>query len=129
MREPISWLGSWYRYRRRPFLNGKPTSTAGISFEDFVLAYIAPEQAPFANVGSQFRFLEPRPNGTQVDHLFAYENQEPLIEFLQQRLNQTLRIPVTNMSPGADLSLTPGTEDRLRRKYARDFALYDCIVR
>ena len=36
MREPVSWLGSWYRYRQRPFLNGKPNSTAGISFDDFV---------------------------------------------------------------------------------------------
>ena len=31
IREPISWMRSWYRYRQRPFLNGKPASTQGIS--------------------------------------------------------------------------------------------------
>lgn len=29
MREPISWLGSWYRYRQRDFLKGKANSTSG----------------------------------------------------------------------------------------------------
>ncbi|MCB1312159.1 MAG: gamma-glutamyl kinase, partial [Sedimentitalea sp.] len=29
MREPVSWLGSWYRYRQRDFLDGKPVSTRG----------------------------------------------------------------------------------------------------
>ena len=27
MREPISWLGSWWRYRQRPFMKGKPNAT------------------------------------------------------------------------------------------------------
>ena len=40
MREPIDWLGSWYRYRQRPFLDGHRTSTQGISFDEFVLAYL-----------------------------------------------------------------------------------------
>jgi hypothetical protein len=40
MREPISWLGSWWRYRQRPFMKGKPNATHGISFDDFVLAYL-----------------------------------------------------------------------------------------
>jgi len=31
MQEPISWLGSWYKYRQRPFLYGSPKSTAQIS--------------------------------------------------------------------------------------------------
>ena len=30
MREPVDWLGSWYRYRQRDFLAGRPTSTQGI---------------------------------------------------------------------------------------------------
>ena len=64
MRAPISWLGSWYRYRQRPFLAGKPNSTAGISFDAFVEGYLKGQPPAFANVGSQAKFLEPRPNGT-----------------------------------------------------------------
>ncbi len=52
VREPISWLGSWYRYRRRPFMRGKPNSTEDVSFDDFVTAYLKGDSG-FANVGSQ----------------------------------------------------------------------------
>ena len=52
MREPISWLGSWYRYRRRPFMKGKPNSTHDVSFDDFVLGYIKGKRPPYADVGS-----------------------------------------------------------------------------
>ena len=34
MREPISWLGSWYRYRRRPFMQGKPNATFDVTFDE-----------------------------------------------------------------------------------------------
>ena len=52
MREPISWLGSWWRYRQRPFMKGKPNSTQGISFDDFVLAYLKGKKPGFADVGA-----------------------------------------------------------------------------
>jgi hypothetical protein len=75
MREPISWLGSWYRFRRRPFMEGKPNATFDVSFDDFVSAYMQGDPPGFANVGSQSKFLEPRPTGTGVDHMFRYEDQ------------------------------------------------------
>ena len=40
MREPIDWLGSWYRYRRRDQIKGKPNSTADVSFAEFVKAWL-----------------------------------------------------------------------------------------
>src|SRR6056297_3236221 len=40
MREPLDWLGSWYRYKRRPFMEGKDGSTHDISFDAFVAAYL-----------------------------------------------------------------------------------------
>ncbi|MBL6637385.1 MAG: gamma-glutamyl kinase [Planktomarina sp.] len=36
IREPISWLRSWYRYRARNSMAGLPTSTYHISFDQFV---------------------------------------------------------------------------------------------
>src|SRR6056297_216797 len=53
MREPIDWLGSWYRYRRRDALSGHPNSTMGISFDGFVSAYCQGQPPAFARVGSQ----------------------------------------------------------------------------
>ncbi|MBN9886559.1 gamma-glutamyl kinase [Salipiger abyssi] len=126
IREPISWLGSWYRYRQRGFLEGRPTSTRGISFDAFVDAYARGERPPYANVGSQAKFVEPRPNGTNVTQLFRYENQAGIIGFLEERLGVTLDLPRENVSPRADLALSPATEAKLRRKCAADFEIWEC---
>ncbi|ETX30788.1 hypothetical protein [Roseivivax isoporae] len=127
IREPVSWLGSWWRYRQRPFLDGRPVSTRDISFDAFVEAYAGRDRPPYANVGDQSKFVEPRPNGTRVTHLFRYEDQATLIGFLEDRLGVTLDLPRENVSPAAPLALAPATEARLRRKCATEFTLWDGI--
>ncbi|WP_050928363.1 sulfotransferase family 2 domain-containing protein [Aestuariivita boseongensis] len=128
MREPIDWLGSWYRYRQRDFMKGKPNATHGISFDDFVRAYCAETRPGFANVGSQAKFLEARPNGTAVTHLFRYEDQARLIGFLENRLGLRLTLGRENVSPKMALSLSPEVEALLRSTCAEEFALYDSIA-
>lgn len=128
MREPVSWLGSWYRYRRRPFMQGKPNSTHDMDFDTFVEAYCAEKRPGFANVGSQAKFLEPRPNGTRVTHLFRYEDQSGLIGFLEDRLQCKIALGRENVSPEMPLSLRPETEALLREAHAADFDLYDSIA-
>ncbi|MDQ2088421.1 gamma-glutamyl kinase [Marimonas arenosa] len=128
IREPVSWLGSWYRYRGRPFLDGSPQSTRGLSFEDFVNGYLAEPREVFANVGSQAKFVEPRPNGTAVTHFFRYEEMQTFLRFLEQRLGQTVELPRLNVSPPADLTLSLENEARLRATCAADFALWDSIA-
>lgn len=127
MREPISWLGSWWRYRQRPFMQGKPNATHGISFDDFVLAYMKGQKPGFADVGSQLKFLERQPNGTGVTHLFRYENQERLQAFLTERLGVTFELGRENVSPEISLDLSSDVETRFRRKFSDEFALYDSI--
>ncbi|WP_370227173.1 gamma-glutamyl kinase [Cognatishimia sp.] len=124
MREPISWLGSWYRYRQRKDLDGRPASTKELSFDDFVEGYLAVTQPAFANVGSQAKFLEPRPNGTKVSHLFRYESPDPMLAFLSARLNRDIVLDQVNVSARQDLSLSSELERRLRTEYNRDFELY-----
>lgn len=125
VREPVSWLGSWYRYRQRPFMRGRPNSTEGVSFDDFVRGYMQGQRPPWANVGSQAKFVEPTKNGCRVDHLFRYENQARLIDFLESRLEVTLDLPRENVSPPRDLVLSPDVERRLRRKCAAEFELWE----
>ncbi len=127
MREPVDWLGSWYRYRRRDFARGSRTSTHGVSFDDFVTAWARGNPPPFANVGAQAKFLEPMKNGTEVTHLFRYDDQAGLTEFLQDRLGAKLETARLNASPEMPLELSPDVEDWLRRKCADEFALYDGI--
>lgn len=127
MREPVSWLGSWYRYRRRPFMVGHPNATHDISFDDFVQAYMKGNRPDFANVGSQAKFLEPRPNGTSVTHLFRYEDAGGIRRFLEERLGLVLTLAQENVSPELELSLSPDIAAKLRRKCAVEFSLYDSI--
>lgn len=127
MREPISWLGSWYRYRRRPFLAGKPGSTEGISFDEFVTAYTKGKRPSFADVGSQAKFLETQPNGVGITHLFRYEDQPRLKGFLKQRLSLNLELPQENVSPKMELRLSADVEWHFRKKCADEFALYESI--
>lgn len=127
MREPVSWLGSWYRYRRRPFMQDKANATFDVSFDDFVDSYLKGDKPGFAQVGSQAKFLEPRPNGTAVTHLFRYEDPDRLNRFLQERLGMPLQLARENVSPEMALELSPETERRYRRKCAEEFDLYASI--
>ncbi len=127
MREPISWLGSWYRYRRRPFMQGKPNATFDVSFDEFILAYMKGNKPRFADVGSQLNFMAPQPNGTGITHYFRYEDQHRLKTFLQDRLEVSFDLKRENVSPQMDLTLSPDIEERFRRKFAEEFALYESI--
>ena len=128
MREPVSWLGSWYRYRQRPFMQGKPNATHGISFDDFVRAYVRGNKPGFANVGSQAKFLAPQPNGTAITHLFRYEDPDALRSFLEDRLQMKIETRRENESPKMELSLSPEIEAILRRKCAEEFELYESLA-
>ena len=127
MREPVDWLGSWFRYRQRDFLKGQRTSTQGLSFDAFVQGYMKGDRPAFANVGSQAKFLEPQRNGTAATHLFRYEDQAGLRRFLEERLGAVIETDRRNASPAMALELSPGTAEKLRRKCAGELELYDSI--
>lgn len=127
IREPIDWLGSWYRFRRRPFMEGHPNSTFDVSFDDFVEGYCQGDQPGYANVGSQAKFVEPAGNGTSVTRFFRYEDQDALRSFLEVRLDRPITLSRENVSPTMPLTLSPAIEAKLRRKCAAEFTLYDSL--
>jgi len=130
MREPVSWLGSWYRYRQRPDLEGTPNSTAGLSFDQFVSAYLGGADRPaYARLGSQARQLSKSRDEVGIDHLFRYEDMAGFLSFIEQRVGVVLDLPRVNVSPALSLSLDPAIEARLRRKHALDFETYGAIAR
>jgi len=127
MREPVSWLGSWYRYRRRPFMRGRPNATHDITFDAFVQAYMMGRRPGFADVGSQAKFLEPQRNGTAVTHLFRHDDAPGIARFLVGRLGDIPDVGRRNESPRMPLELSAQTEGRLRRKCAAEFTLWEGI--
>lgn len=129
VRNPIDWLGSWYRYRTRPDLIGHENSTAHITFDDFVLEYCKGDPAPFANVGSQNKFLRINDGEIGADHLFQYEQWDKVIAYLEERLAITLKLKQKNVSPVMPLSLSPDIAAKLRDKRAEEFAVWELARR
>ena len=126
VRDPVDWLGSWYRYRHRDDLAGHPNSTRNISFDDFVLEYCKGKPAAFANVGSQAKFLTLGDKSIGVTHLYRYEAMGNALVFLSARLNMP-EIPLKqkNVSPVMDLTLSPDIAAHLRSKRAAEFAVWE----
>ncbi len=127
MREPLDWLGSWYRYRQREEIANPRNSTAGISFDRFLNDYMESPRPPHAEVGSQAKFLSGK-DGLGVDRLFRYDDIDALVHFLEERLDCEIVLPRLNVSPEGELDVTPETEARLRNFAADDFALYESLA-
>jgi len=124
IREPLDWLGSWYRYRGRPQIAGSAKSTADISFDTFVEGWLEKDPPEFANIGRQSRFVSTKSGEVGVDHLFTYERLDQAVAFLEDRLSVSLDLPRRNVSPPATLSLSAEVEQRLRHEAAADFDLW-----
>lgn len=128
-REPIDWLGSWYRYRRRPALSGHANSTDAINFDQFVAAYLATPQTPFSQVGRQSKFVTKKNGDIGIDHLFKYDHFDDFLVFLSDRIGQTIAVPRLNISPAQPLELSKQLRNQLETELALDFEIYGTYAR
>jgi hypothetical protein len=124
IREPLDWLASWYRYRRREGLSEPGKRTDGMSFAGFVEAWLAAEPPPFARVGRPAEFLRPRAGGPGIDHLFRYEAIGACEAFLAGRFAAPFRFAHLNVSPPAGVDLPPALRARAEAALAEDYRLW-----
>lgn len=129
IRDPIDWLGSWYRYRLREGLPIPANRTGEESFASFAEAYLSDDRPAFARLGSQAKFLTDREGKLAVDHLFRYEEIDHFLEFLEDRLGCEITLPHLNVSPEAPTELSAELEARLRERLAEDYALHGAAAR
>ncbi len=126
MREPVDWVGSWYRFRQRNDLDGTPRSTRGLSFADFAEGYMCDPRPPWADVGGQAKFLSGVGDGALgVDIVFRYEAIDRFVTFLEDRLATPVKLPRMNVSPAGPLTLPPDTAKRLRAWLEPEYRIYD----
>ena len=126
MREPIDWLGSWYRFRQRSDLDGSDRSTRDLTFAEFVEGYMQTPRPAFADVGSQAKFLSGADGRLPgVDLIFRYEEIERFVAFLEERLGMPIDLPRINVSPRGTLELPASVGARLREALAAEYALYE----
>jgi hypothetical protein len=107
VREPVSWLASWYRFRARHELRSRrdPNSTADISFLEFVEAYTSATPPPYADVGSQFDFVRTERGDVGIDVLFRYDDLGRLVDYFSEKVGRRLRLKALNVSPRAARSI------------------------
>lgn len=128
MRDPIDWLGSWWRYRQRDDIRDMPRSTAGLSFDAVAQSYLSPSPDAYIKVGSQARHLGYKNGRAGVDQIFRYEEIDRFVHFFEERLGCEIILPRLNVSPKAALSLSPQTEAGLRAHFFDDYALYNSLT-
>jgi len=131
MREPRAQMESWYRYLRRDMTDGKPRSTLGSSFAEFVEARLTKPAPPQARIGRQDLFLGFGRRGRPVTHVFDYARLDLLLRFLEDRLGVPLTLPVINVSPAlpqGSLELPAALEARYRQVHRAEFALYERVA-
>lgn len=125
IREPLDWLGSWYRFRARPELDGTPRSTRERSFADFCRAYMQEPRPAFADVGAQARFLSGMDGAALgVDRVFRYERMERFVACLEDRLQTRIALPRVNVSPSGPTDLPADLAAEIREFLADEYRLY-----
>ncbi|WP_224814683.1 gamma-glutamyl kinase [Hasllibacter sp. MH4015] len=128
VREPVGWLESWYRYRARDQIRGTANSTADISFDAFVEAWLQDDPPAFARVGRQSRFVSEEDGALGVDHLFRHDRLEEAVRFVEGRIKAQLDLGYSNVSPARDVHLSDAMEQRLRSEAPEEFALWSQVV-
>ena len=104
IREPVSWLYIWYRFRARSELRNQNhpayhNSTHGVSFVEFVEAYIAKDKPAFAEVGCQFDILRNATGGIGVEKIFCYDQMNRFVTYMSAKVGKKLILGSENVSP------------------------------
>lgn len=122
IREPLDYLGSWYRYQKRGYVR-EGRSTAGISFPDYIEDVLSDNPPEYAKVRKLSGFI--RDGTARVTTILRYG--DPLIEdFFAHRLGRYTAFPKRNVSPHLALDPLPtALEDRLRSAWAEEFELFE----
>ena len=99
-----------------------------MSFDEFIGGYLSDAAPPPCRLGTQADFLARGDGSCGVTMLFPYERFNEAAAYLRRRL-ETAAVPdAVNVSPPAELTLSPEMEARLRAERAADFALYQKAV-
>lgn len=134
MREPISWLHSWWRYRGRPQLANaegprRRNYTGDITFEQFVQAYIAQNETYATSIGRQANFVRgPNDQMVGVDRLFRYEELGAFVDYASERIGRPLTLDKVNVSPKTKLRLPRSTRRELQEFLATEYYIYETLA-
>ena len=129
VREPISWLGSWYGACLVGLHEDRASHVPLDSFSDFTAGYLAGVRpAAMGDIHSQELFLTHQGEVVPT-HLFAYEEIDLYFRFLEAEIGHIVQPLRPAVFTSVDLTLPPALELALRRRLAGDFALHERACR
>lgn len=128
IREPVEWLGSWYRYRQRSESINSPTSTKDISFDTFVEHYLSDDKPSYAKVGRQAQFITGGSEAPLVTQLWRYDAIADLTIFLNVHLGINFTLDTINVSPKLNLTLSDTNLTALKSYFTKDYNLYENAI-
>ncbi len=128
LRDPEDHLRSWYKYRKRPKLEGKPEYTGGITFDAFVRDVLRDPRPPHARTGRQWNMIHTGDQDLAVNHLFAYEAQPALKEFLGWHFGEGITLRQRNVSPPAEADLESKTRADLLAAFHQEADLHKRLM-
>lgn len=138
MREPVDWLGSWYRYRTRDQLRDAANKkqrgnfTGDVSFDTFVQETLKPksERASYATLGSPCGVALKTDGGIGCDRIFPYEDLSGLYELIEERTKRPVELKLMNVSPiDVDMTLSDSTRESLKAAWQFVFDLHASLKR
>ena len=125
IRHPSDWLWSWYSYRSRPEIKNRPSSTAGITFSDFIRAHLEEHPPAYASVGRQSSLIESTDPPFMVNNLYKYDNKNAANQYLSERLGVSVSPEkMLNKSPALEKNISRQDLVLLEMQLAKEFELY-----
>ena len=125
IREPISWLESWWRYRTRDGLSAPSRSTAHLSFEAFAGEYLDGIDRPYLDISRPLGFLADQNGKLLVQRIFRYEDMGYFLEFLADRTSGPVRPQRKNVSPAREAHLSLVMRSRLEDYFAPEYEIWE----
>ncbi len=137
-REPVDWLGSWWRYRSREEISDPShwnhKNYAGhVSFGEFARAYVD-DSAQFARIEDPAgvrrpsEFVRPEPGGAEIDRVFRQDRLDLLVDFLRGKVGEEVEMQVRNASPRRPASMSEACERELREFFAPEYGIYQRAI-
>lgn len=121
VREPVSWLSSWWRYRSRPGIAGKPTYVGDLGFDEFVGRVVAGE----IRLRPQADYVSGPDGRLAVDRLWRYDDLEHAFAWMRAKVGKKkVRLKPRNVSPDREHEVSASTRDLIEQAYAADLTLY-----
>lgn len=124
-REPVDWVSSWWRYRARPTMDGKPKSTAELSFDAFAEQIVGGK----VRLGSSANFVSDKDGKVIVDRIYKFEHLDLAAGWMASQLKiEQPQLRSANASPPRANVISPGTRKLLEKHYAADMAVYESAI-